>query len=197
MRINNDLYNLDAIDLAKILLGKTLVRVVDNIELKAKIVEVEAYNGSLDKASHAYGGLKTQRTEPMFKEGGYSYVFLIYGMYSCFNIVCGAKNEPHAVLIRAVEPLNNIEYIKNNRKIKSNKIYDLTNGPGKLTKALQIDKSFNNLDLRNNSMIYIEEGNNDYFEIIQSKRVNIDYAEEYKDKFWRYYIKENPFISVK
>lgn len=197
MRINIDLYKLDAIDLAKKLLGKILVREIDGLKINSRIVEVEAYNGSLDKASHAFAGLKTPRTKPMFLEGGHSYVFLIYGMYSCFNVVCGSENDPHAVLIRAVEPLNHIDYIKNNRNIKSSKIYDLTNGPGKLTKALKIDKTSNNLDLRTDSQIYIEEGMNDFFEIVECKRINISYAQEYQEKLWRFYIKDNPFVSVK
>ena len=118
-------------------------------------------------------------------------------MYSCFNIVCGKENEPHAVLIRAVEPLNNLDFIKQNRKIKSKKIIDLTNGPGKLSKALMIDKTFNKCDLKSSKDIYIKENLLDKFDIVEEKRVNIDYAEEYRDKLWRFYIKENPFVSVK
>jgi len=197
MKINNNLYSLDAVDLAKKLLGKILVRNINGIEIESKIVEVEAYNGAADKANHAFGGLKSARTEPMFMEGGHVYVFLIYGMYSCFNIVCGKENEPHAVLIRAVEPLNNLDFIKQNRKIKSKKIIDLTNGPGKLSKALMIDKTFNKCDLKSSKDIYIKENLLDKFDIVEEKRVNIDYAEEYKDKLWRFYIKENPFVSVK
>lgn len=197
MKIDNKLYNLNAVPLAKILLGKTLVRVIDGKTIKCRIVETEAYNGPLDKANHAFGNLRTPRTEPMFLEGGYVYVFLIYGMYSCFNVVCGSKDSPHAVLIRAVEPLNEIEYIKTIRKIKSNKIADLTNGPGKLCKALSINRNHNLLDLKNSDEIYLEENQNSDFSIEESKRVNIDYAEEYTEKFWRFYIKENPFVSVK
>ena len=197
MKINNNLYNLDAVDLAKKLLGKILVRKINGIEFEAKIVEVEAYNGINDKANHAFGGLRTLRTEPMFMEGGHIYIFLIYGMYSCFNIVCGNKNEPHAVLIRAVEPLNNLELIKNNRNIKSKKTVDLTNGPGKLCKALMIDKSLNKVDLKSSEEIYIKDNFSDNFDIVEDKRINIDYAEEYKNELWRFYIKENPFVSVK
>lgn len=197
MKINNNLYSLNAVDLGKKLLGKILVRKINGLEIEAKIVEVEAYNGINDKANHAFGGLKTMRTEPMFMEGGHVYVFLIYGMYSCFNIVCGKENDPHAVLIRAVEPLNNLEFIKNNRNIKSKKIADLTNGPGKLCQALMIDKSLNKIDLKSNEEIYIKDNFSDNFNIIEDKRINIDYAEEYKDKLWRFYIKENPFVSVK
>lgn len=197
MKINNDLYHLDAVSLGKILIGKVLVRELDGKRIKSRIVEVEAYNGPLDKANHAFGNLKSKRTEPMFLEGGYVYVFLIYGMYSCFNVVCGKENEPHAVLIRAVEPLDNLEIIKANRNIKSKRNFDLTNGPGKLTKALQIDKKHNYLNLKESEEIYIEDDGENEFQIVESKRINIDYAEEYKDKLWRFYIKDNPYVSVK
>ena len=197
MRIDDSLYALEAVELAKKLLGKTLVRKIDGVCIRCKIVETEAYNGALDKGNHAHGNLRSQRTEPMFLEGGFVYVFLIYGMYSCFNVVCGEKNNPHAVLIRAVEPLDHIEYIKANRNIKSKKLFDLTNGPGKLTKALKIDKTHNFLDLRANNEIFIEDSEDSDFEIIESKRINIPYAEEYAHKFWRFYIKDNPFVSVK
>ena len=197
MRIDNSIYELEALQLAKVLLGKTLVRVVDGIEIRCMIVETEAYNGPLDKGNHAYGNLRSKRTEPMFLQGGHVYIFLIYGMYSCFNVVCAEKDNPHAVLIRAVEPLDNLDFIKENRKIKSKKISELTNGPGKLTKALKIDKTLNFLDLKTSQEIFIEYGKDSSFEIVESKRINIPYAEEYADKFWRFYIKENSFISVK
>lgn len=197
MRLDNKLYSLDAIDFGKELVGKILVREVDGIKIRSRIVEVEAYNGEEDKANHAFKNLKSKRTEPMFLEGGYVYVFLIYGMYSCFNVVCGEENKPHAVLIRAVEPLDNLNVIKQNRPIKSKKIEELTNGPGKLTKALKIDKNHNRIDLKTSSEIYIETDEKTDFQIVEAKRVNIDYAKEYKDKLWRFYIKDSPYVSVK
>jgi DNA-3-methyladenine glycosylase len=117
-------------------------------------------------------------------------------MYNCLNIVCSEKDKPEAVLIRSVEPLNEIEYIKNNRNIKSKKIEALTNGPGKLCQALKIDTSLDGIDLLNNDELYIV---NNYFEkeIVSTKRINIDYAGEYARKLWRFYIKDNKFISKK
>jgi DNA-3-methyladenine glycosylase len=182
---------------AKNLLGKELVRRVSGREIVCKIVETEAYGGVEDKGSHAFGGKRTKRTEPMFHIGGTIYVYLIYGMYHLLNIVTGPVGEPNAVLIRAVEPIKGIDLIKDNRKLKSNKIYDLTNGPGKLTQGLSIDMTFNQKDIVTHNEIYIREGSLSIEEddIIKSPRVNIDYAEEYKDKQWRYHIKDNPFVS--
>lgn len=160
-----------------------------------KIVDTEAYMGAEDKASHAYNNRKTKRTKTMFAKGGLAYVYLIYGMYYCFNIVTEARDNPHAVLIRAVEPVEGLEVIKENRKIKSNKIEALTNGPGKLSQALKIDKNLNGCDLVKSNKLYLIDNNDNNFDIEKVPRVNIDYAEEYKDKKWRFYIKGNKFIS--
>lgn len=194
--MNRDFFRQDAITLAKNLLGKILVRKIDGKTIKSLITETEAYVGPEDKGSHAYNNKRTKRTETMFKEGGHAYIYLIYGMYNCLNIVCSEKDKPEAVLIRSVEPLNEIEYIKNNRNIKSKKIEDLTNGPGKLCQALKIDTSLDGIDLLNNYELYIED-NNFEKEIVSTKRINIDYAEEYAQKLWRFYIKDHKFISKK
>jgi DNA-3-methyladenine glycosylase len=197
MRLKRSFYLDNPRVVAKKLIGKELVRVVNGEKIICKIVETEAYGGVEDKGSHAFGGKRTKRTEPMFHIGGTIYVYLIYGMYHLLNVVTGSVGDPNAVLIRAVEPMNAIENIKSNRKIKSNKIYDLTNGPGKLTQGLAIDMTFNQRDIVTNDEIYIKEGATtiNIDDIIESPRINIDYAEEYIDKYWRYYLKENPFVS--
>ena len=195
MRLEREFYLTDGITLAKKLLGKIIVRKVDNKILKARIVETEAYMGAIDKAAHSYQNRRTQRTEPMFLEGGHVYIYLIYGMYHCFNITANKKDIPEAVLIRAVEPIENIEYMKELRKVKREK--DISNGPGKLTKALSIDKNINSFDLTNNNEIWLEDDNYKIEKIIEAKRVGIDYAEEYTHKLWRFYISDNPHISVK
>ncbi len=194
MKLQRDFYQKNAITLGKELLGKYLVHVVRNEKLVARIVETESYVGPEDKACHAYNNKKTARTEIMFEEGGYAYIYLIYGMYYCLNIVAHGRNKPEAVLIRAVEPVQGLEIMKKNRNIKSKKIEDLTNGPGKLCIAFNIDKSLNKIDMASSNNIYVEDHKED-FEIIASKRINIDYAEEYKDKLWRFYIKNNAFVS--
>ena len=195
--LEKDFYQQDALTVARELVGCYLHRKVEDSELVARVVETEAYLGPEDKASHAYNNKRTERTEIMFEPGGYVYVYLIYGLHHCFNIVCGPKDSPEAVFIRAVEPINGLETMKENRDIKSSRIEELSNGPGKLTQALDIDKSFNGYDLIEGDRLYIREDNNkENLEIVADKRVNIDYAKEYKDKPWRFYIKGNSFVSV-
>ena len=125
-------------------------------------------------------------------------MFSIYGANYCLNIVAGEKGKPEAVLIRAGEPIDGIEILKTNRKSKSTKTRDLSNGPGKLGHALQIDKSFNGYDMckpDSNEMYLVENPFLGKIEIEESKRINIDYAEEWKDKLWRFTIKGNEFVS--
>ena len=110
-------FNIDARDLAKKLLGMTLVRNVNNIHLRFKIVETEAYIGTIDKACHAYGNKKTERTKTLYENAGVSYIYFIYGKYHCFNIISGEKDDPQGVLIRALEPLDNFEYLSLKRFI--------------------------------------------------------------------------------
>ena len=195
MKLDYHFYQRDAVTVAKELLGKFLVREIDDQKIIVKIVDTEAYMGAEDKASHAYNNKKTKRTKNMFARGGIAYIYLIYGMYYCFNIVTAAEDNPHAVLIRAVETVKGLELIKENRKIKSKKIEELTNGPGKLSQALKIDKSFDGCDLVKSNKLYLIENEIKNLNIKSVPRVNIDYAEEYKDKKWRFYIKGNKFIS--
>ncbi len=196
-------YLRDSLVVARDLLGKTLVRQVGDKHYAFKIVETEAYRGEFDKASHAYGGKLTNRTRPMFQAGGITYIYLIYGMYYCLNIVTNNESIPHAVLIRALQPLDDeaIRYAALNRPIKSKKVQDLTNGPGKLCKALVIDKTLNEVDVTEKGSLWIaesitEENNMKDFEIIEDKRINIPYAMEYQDVLWRFYINHNQFVSV-
>lgn len=195
--IKRDFYLRNGLDVAKELLGKTIVREVEGEKFYFKIVETEAYLGPEDKGAHSYGGKVTPRTKPIFDEGGITYIYLIYGMYYCLNIVANKENIPHCVLIRAVEPLNEetIAFSKGNRPIKSKKLQDLTNGPGKLCKALKIDKGLNEIDVTKQGDLYIIEGEIPT-KVVMDKRINIDYAEEYKDKEWRFYIEGNPYVSV-
>ncbi|RCW51626.1 DNA-3-methyladenine glycosylase [Halanaerobium sp. ST460_2HS_T2] len=195
MRLNQEFYQKNAVQAAKDLIGKIIVRKYNGKIIKVRIVETEAYCGAQDKASHAHNNKKTKRTAPMFMPGGYSYIYLIYGMYYCFNVVTAAENKPHAVLIRGVEPLEGLDQIKENRQIKSSKIEELTNGPGKLSQALKIDKNLNGCNLIESSALYITDNKKEEFEIESSPRVNIDYAEEYKNKKWRFFIKNNKYIS--
>ena len=194
--IKKEFYFKSAEKVAKELLGKYIIREYENKKIICKIVETEAYIGPEDKACHAYNNRCTERTKIMFSEGGKAYVYFIYGMYYCFNVVTARIGKPEAVLIRAVEPISGLELIKENRNIKSNKIEVLTNGPGKLCRALNIDKSLNGENLLTSSKLYIIEGE-EVRDIVTTTRINIDYAEEYREKNWRFYINGNKFVSKK
>lgn len=195
MILNRDFYIKDGITLAKDLLGKILVKEIDGVLYKGRIVETEAYMGAIDKACHAYNNRRTKRTEAMYREGGYSYIYLIYGMYNCFNVTASIKDNPEAVLIRALEPLDNKDIMLKIRKVKSEKY--IANGPGKLTKALGITSDDNNIDLTLGKNIWIEDDGYIPNKITETTRVGIDYAEEFKEKPWRFYISENNNVSKK
>lgn len=197
--LNQTFYMQDAIGVAKGLLGQIMVREEDGESYYFKIVETEAYMGISDKGAHVYGDKKTQRTKPLYEIGGTTYIYLIYGMYHCLNIAAGEKGIPYCTLIRAVEPLDekSLMYAKNNRPIKSKKQVDLTNGPGKLCKAMHIDKSLNNILVTKKGALWIAESEHiGEEEIVSAKRINIPYAEEDADRLWRFYIKGNPFVSI-
>ena len=203
MIINKEFYNRSAVDVAKDLLGKVLVREVDGKILKGKIVETEAYIGESDTACHAYNGRRTKRTEPLYGEGGISYIYFIYGLYHCLNVVTREENIAEAVLIRALEPLNEFDYIsqirykKDFNELTKTQIKNLANGPSKLCLAYLIDKNLNEDKLYEKGELYIEEHESEDFEIVETKRIGIDYSEEAKDFLWRFYIKNNNFISKK
>lgn len=199
-RLHRGFYTRDTLEVARDLLGKIIV-IEDEKKLRGKIVEVEAYGGIKDKAAHSYGNRKTERTKIMYNEGGYLYIFKIYGMYNCLNIVSSKENVPEAVLIRAIEPLGNIDDFSKNRygkqfnELTKYQQKNITNGPGKLCMAMNITKSYNGIDLCKGN-VYIEN-NKEEFEIVESKRIGIDYAEEAKDYLWRFYIKDNDYVSKK
>lgn len=194
-------YNENGITLAKNLLNKFLIREYDNKKIVTKIVETEAYMGTIDKAAHAYKNRKSTRTDPLYLSGGHIYVYLIYGMYNCLNLSANKENIPECVLIRGVEPINDFDEISYNRFLKpyseltNYQKKNLTNGPGKLCKGLNIDRSLSGKHIFGNEL-YIEDNTDDDFEIVEDKRINIDYAQEDKDKLWRFYIKNNKNVSV-
>lgn len=196
-----DFFRRDARKVAEDLLGKIIVRNYMGYKLTGRIVETEAYVGKIDKASHAYNYKKTTRTEPLFKSAGIAYVYKIYGMYNCMNIVTGCEGDPQGVLIRAIEPIEGIEVMSENRfnkpftKLKPREILNLTSGPGKLCIALNIDKSLNTHSILSEELSLYADDFKD-FKIVYSKRIGIDYAEEAKDFLWRYYIEGNKYVSV-
>lgn len=201
-KLSRSFYGRDSVTVARELLGKILVHKTGGQELRAIIVETEAYGGTPDKAAHSYGGKKTPRTKIMFGDPGFSYVYLIYGIYNCFNIVVAKEGDPQAVLIRALEPLEGLETMAINRynrayqELSQKQIYGLTNGPGKLCMAMNIDKSLNGEDLSQDTL-YLEAGKEEEQKIVRAKRIGIDYAQEAKDYLWRFYLRDNPFVSAK
>ena len=196
MKLERDFYNRDARLVGQDLIGKVIVRRYQDILIKARIVETEAYIAGIDKASHAYGGKITPRTRVMFGPPGHVYVYFIYGMYYCMNFVTEEAGTCSAVLIRGAEPLINREEISINRygktyaQLTSYQKKNLANGPGKLCNALRITKEHNGADLTGDE-IYVEDDGYRNFTVEKSKRINIDYAEEAKDFLWRYTILHN------
>ncbi|KRX04990.1 Formyl transferase, C-terminal-like [Pseudocohnilembus persalinus] len=196
-----EFYHQDVVTLSKELLGKVIVRETDKGIVKCRIVETEAYKAPLDKACHAYGNKKTERTSSFWLEGGHCYMYSIYGANYCLNVVASQEGNPEAVLIRACEPLEGQQTVIPHYRgqIKSKNVKEITGGPAKFTKAMDIDvKRFNGIDLRNKkAKLYIEKGKDVKFQMGVSRRVNINYAKEWVDAPWRFYIKGNTFVSVK
>lgn len=167
MRLNRSFFNRPTTIVACRLLGKYLVRKVNNRIIKARIIETEAYCGTKDLACHASKGL-TPRTKVMFGQPGHAYVYMIYGMYYCFNIVTGKEGYPAAVLIRGVEGLR---------------------GPGVLCRELKIDKRLSGIDICTSGELWVEEGEKiKPTEIKKGKRIGVDYAGKYRNKSWRFFL---------
>jgi DNA-3-methyladenine glycosylase (3mg) len=187
--------NQDVLFLAKDLLGKVLFTQKDGQITAGIIVETEAYFGKIDKASHAYGGRRTNRTEIMYSEGGVSYVYLCYGIHHLFNIVTSVNGEPHAVLIRAIEPLIGQEIMEMRRNMPAAKSA-ISSGPGSAAKALGIDNSFNKKDLGGEE-IWVEDRGIKYpeHEIFAGPRVGVAYAQEDAFLPWRFFVKGNKYVS--
>jgi len=187
----------DVVQISKDLLGKYLVTNFDQKITVGKIVETEAYRAPDDKACHAHLNRFTERTKVMFEPGGTAYIYLCYGIHHLFNIVTAPKGMAHAVLIRGVEPVENVNVMLQRRGFENIK-YNLTAGPGTLTKALGISKKQNGIDLlAEESPIWIEDRGEVILEknIIASPRVGIDYAEECALWDWRFRVKDSRWTS--
>ena len=192
----------DGITVAKELLGKILVHETELGTVRGIITEVESYMGEEDKGSHTYGGKRTERTEPMYHVGGTSYVYLIYGMYSCMNIAAMTEGIPQAVLIRSVIPADSrseermmkLRLAAAERKGKKGNSdlirKHLADGPGKLCLAMGITKADNCIDMTESKSFYVTEGIAiQPSEICEGKRIGIDYAEEAADYLWRFFLR--------
>lgn len=194
-KLSADFYDRDTLTVARELLGKHLVRVVDGHPLTVRITETEAYIGRMDKACHAYGYRRTKRTETLFAPPGTAYIYLIYGMYHCLNFVTEAENEPAAVLIRAGEPVSPADedaialkrFGCSAEQMSAYQRKNFLNGPGKLCKGLSLTKEQNGLSLTGDTLYILDSGETPQ-NIHVTKRIGIDYAEEAVDFPWRFYL---------
>ncbi len=187
----------NVVKIAQELLGKILVTSFDDIVTAGRIVETEAYNGIVDKASHAFGSRRTSRTEIMFGHGGFSYVYLCYGIHHLFNVVTNKNDVPHAILIRALEPVAGIEQMLL-RTGKMQLDYSLTKGPGNVSKALGVKTIHTGIDLTGDK-IFITDDN--YLlkkkDVVAATRIGVDYAAEDALLPYRFYVKGNKYVSGK
>lgn len=187
----------DTLKIARELLGKRLVVPAPSGErVSGRIVEVEAYLGAEDRAAHSYKGRRTARTETMFARGGTAYVFFVYGMHHQFNVVTGPEGLPHALLVRALEPEEGVELMKRRRPARNDR--GLTSGPGKLCQALGIDRSFDGEDLTE-GRVWIEDAGIRVKpeEVAAGPRIGVDYAGEDALQPFRFWLRDNPFVSRK
>ncbi len=190
-------YQRDVLTVSRELLGKLLVAQSPEGRVIGRIVETEAYRGHEDKAAHSFRASPDGRTSVMYEAGGRAYVYLIYGMYCCFNIVADKKDVPHAVLIRALEPVDNLPLMYARRKQRPEaKPAVLCSGPGKLCQAMGISLSLYGEDLTG-SRLYLLDPGAPPPNIIATPRINIDYAEEAKNYLYRFVIPDSPFLSKK
>ena len=179
---------------AEALLGAYLVREIKGVRLIGRIVETEAYLGKEDSCCHSFNSSYTNRTKTMYLRGGHSYVYFTYGMHYCFNVVTRSQKEPEAVLIRALEPVEGLTEMKNHRKKES--LTDLCSGPGKLCQAFNITKALNAKNLSEKGELYLSKGQK-MKNIEADSRVGLPWYKDSAYWFLRFYVKDNPFVSVK
>lgn len=197
-KLGPDFYNRpDVVKIAKELLGKVIVTQFNGQYTSGRIVETEAYAGPVDRASHAWGGRRTARTEIMFGQAGAAYVYLCYGIHHLFNVVTNVTDIPHAILIRAVEPLEGVD-IMLARTGKKKPDHTLTRGPGNVSKALGISTRHTGLSLLSDELFIGSDG----FEvrkkdIVATPRIGVDYAGEHAAWDYRFVVRGNPYVSGK
>jgi len=185
----------DVLAIGRQLLGQRLVvPAPDGTRVAGTIVETEAYRGPRDRASHAYGGRRTRRTETMYRIGGTAYVYFVYGMHYQFNVVTNVEDIPHAILIRALEPVEGLDLMRRRRGGCPDR--DLTSGPGKLCRALGIDRALDAADLCG-PRVWIEPGERRIpsSAIARGPRIGIDYAGDWARMPWRFWVRGNRFVS--
>ena len=193
-KLTREFYMRDAVTLARELLGKVLVHESGEGTTSGIIVETEAYAGPEDKASHTWNNRRTGRTEVVFGEGGFAYVYLVYGMHHCFNVTANIAGKPECVLVRALEPLDGQDLMKARRKTQ--RVLNLCSGPEKLCAAMGITRELYGEDLCGEKL-YILDNTYPDLKITASPRIGIDYAEECRDYLWRFCVDGNKYVSGK
>ncbi|MBD1365941.1 DNA-3-methyladenine glycosylase [Mucilaginibacter sp. ZT4R22] len=185
----------DVVALSRDLIGKYLFTCIDGETTGGYIVETEAYNGIIDKASHSYGNRITPRTKTMFEQGGIAYVYLCYGIHEMFNIVTSVAGQPHAILIRAIVPTDGIDIIMYRRNMETLKP-NITKGPGSVAKALGISRKINAISLQSDT-IWVEDRGLSFpdAEVVAGPRIGVDYAGDDALLPYRFYVKGNIFVS--
>jgi DNA-3-methyladenine glycosylase len=199
-RLRPEFYQRETLTVAPQLLGKLLVHESPDGVTAGRVVEVEAYIGPGDRAAHSYNNRRSKRTEIQYGPGGYAYVFRIYGVYNCFNIVTQAPGRPEVVLVRALEPVAGLELMARRRKIADSgpgRLSRLTGGPGRLCQAMEITMEQYGSDLCSGRLYLLDDGISvPGQDILATPRINIDYAGEARDYLWRFLIRGNPCLSV-
>lgn len=201
-RLSRKFYQRDVVRLARTLLGQRLVRVLDDgARLAGRIVETEAYLGVVDRAAHSYGGRRTARNAAMWGPAGHAYVYFVYGLHHCMNVVAGDVGQPTAVLVRALEPLEGLERMRAHRagKVPADRLHDtdLCSGPAKLAQALRLDRALDGADLVAGGALFLERGRRiPPGRIIAAPRIGVGYAAEWADKPLRFYEAGNPHVSA-
>ena len=194
-KLQKQFYERNVLDVAVDLLGKIFVRKIGNTILSGRIVETEAYDGKIDEAAHSFNG-QTERNAVMFNGTGLVYVYFIYGMHYCANVVTGSRDQGQAVLIRGIEPIDGIKELSNNRfgtmQPNNTQLKNLTNGPAKFCHAFGINKDQNGIDLTGDSIYLLDEKLPSKSEIVKTTRIGIKKSVNLP---WRFYVKGNSFVS--
>lgn len=200
-RLSRRFYARDAATLARALLGQVLVRVLDDgARLAGRIVETEAYLGIEDRAAHSFGGRRSARNEAMWGEAGHAYVYFVYGMHYCMNVVAQGVEQPTAVLLRALQPLEGLDRMRIHRagKIPAERLRapDLCSGPAKLSQSLALDRSLDGADLVTGAALFLERGTTiPPAQVVTGPRIGVAYAAEWAEKPLRFFVAGNVHVS--
>lgn len=189
-----EFYARPVLTVAKDVIGKLLVHRAPEGLMVGRIVEAEAYRGPEDRAAHSWGGRRTARTEVMYGEPGLAYVFFVYGMHWHLNLVTTRAGAPHAVLLRAIEPVTGGELMAARRGVAADHV-SLSNGPGKLCQAFGIDRRHYGVDLTASSELFLSDGGSPRGQLGRSPRIGVDYAETWAEKPWRFFERGNRWVS--